>query len=88
MLTLNDKWTELSKSLFDGTNASQEQIADMRLAFFSGAFSLLQLQKEGVDNSLDEDAGTALLGTLADECSTVLITELNSRVMADAIRHT
>ena len=67
MNTISEKW-ELFQSEVIPKSAGPIQLREMKLAFYSGAFAFLAMQKEIIGNpSLSEDAGIALLEAWQDE---------------------
>jgi hypothetical protein len=67
MNTIAEKWESFQSEIIP-KNAEKIQLREMKLAFYAGAFSMMEMQKEVIGNpSLSEDAGIALLQSWLDE---------------------
>ena len=80
--SIKDEWEGFSEMVFRGTNPSMTQIAEMRKAFFAGAWSLFCALEEIGCPHISESEGEAYLEARRAEClefKKVLMNEYSER---------
>jgi hypothetical protein len=70
MNTINEEWDSFSHLLIDAAPA--QHVADMRTAFYAGAYSLLCMQARIFNNHGDAEATRAIFEALEEELDTYL----------------
>jgi hypothetical protein len=69
MNTIESKYLEFESNIIDQP-VPEQQRREMRLVFFVGAFELLNLQLKVLYKGYSEEATSAILQGLYDECKT------------------
>jgi hypothetical protein len=66
MNTIQAEWENFSKGAISPL-ANSDQIADAKMAFYAGAWSMMGMQHRLVEEGYSENAGVAIMGGVYEE---------------------